>query len=137
MVLPRWRREIEAEVIVPATRDIFCCGLYTGLRVREAFSLRWDRVHLSRRLLRIEEAKTGEPLVLPMGQLFVGVVPHNDRFDRSISQGVGARGNLRDQHGINRVLVPSDSEELEAGVSDPVNVPATRPQRAYSFGSGG
>ena len=51
-VLPRWRRGIEAEVIVPATRDIFWCGLYTGLRVSEVFGLSWDRVSLSRRLLR-------------------------------------------------------------------------------------
>ena len=48
-VLPRWRRGIESEVIVPATRDIFWCGLYTGLRVSEVFGLRWDRVSLSRR----------------------------------------------------------------------------------------
>ena len=47
-VLPRWRREIEAEVIVPATRDIFWCGLYTGMRVGEVFGLRWDRVNLPR-----------------------------------------------------------------------------------------
>ena len=65
-VLPRWRRAIEAEVIVPATRDIFWCGLYTGLRVGEVFGLRWDRVNLSRRLLRIDETKTGAPLVLPV-----------------------------------------------------------------------
>ena len=65
-VLPRWRRGIEAEVIVPATRDIFWCGLYTGLRVSEVFGLSWDRVSLSRRLLRIEETKTGKPLLLPV-----------------------------------------------------------------------
>ena len=65
-VLPRWRRGIEAEVIVPATRDIFWCGLYTGLRLGEVFGLRWNRVNLSRRLLRIDETKTGKPLVLPV-----------------------------------------------------------------------
>ena len=67
-VLPRWRRGIEAEVIVPATRDIFWCGLYTGMRVGEVFGLRWNRVNLPRRILRIEETKTGEPLVLPITQ---------------------------------------------------------------------
>ena len=65
-VLPRWRRGIEAEVIVQATRDIFWCGLYTGMRVGEVFGLRWDRVDLERRILRIEETKTGEPLELPI-----------------------------------------------------------------------
>ena len=65
-VLPRWRRGIEAEVVVPATRDIFWCGLYTGLRVSEVLGLHWDRVSLSRRLLRIDETKTGKPLLLPV-----------------------------------------------------------------------
>ena len=65
-VLPRWRRGIEAEVSVPATRDIFWLGVYTGMRVSEVFGLRWDRVNLARRILRIEETKTGEPLELPI-----------------------------------------------------------------------
>ena len=73
-VLPRWRRGIEAEVIVPATRDIFWCGLYTGLRVGEVFGLRWDRVNLSRRLLRIEETKTGKPLLLPITRQLADVL---------------------------------------------------------------
>ena len=73
-VPPRWRRGIEAEVIVPATRDIFWCGLYTGLRVGEVFGLRWDRVNLSRRLLRIDETKTGKPLVLPMSRQLADVL---------------------------------------------------------------
>ncbi len=31
-VLPRWWAAIEAEVIVPATRDIFWFRMYTGMR---------------------------------------------------------------------------------------------------------
>ena len=73
-VLPRWRRGIEAEVIVPATRDIFWCGVYTGLRVGEVFGLSWDRVSLSRRLLRIEETKTGKPLLLPVTRQLAAVL---------------------------------------------------------------
>ena len=73
-VLPRWRRGIEAEVIVPATRDIFWCGLYTGLRVSEVFGLRWDRVSLSRRLLRVDETKTGKPLLLPVTRQLAAVL---------------------------------------------------------------
>ncbi len=73
-VLPRWRRGIEAEVIVPATRDIFWCGIYTGLRVGEVFGLSWDRVSLSRRLLRIEETKTGKPLLLPVTRQLAAVL---------------------------------------------------------------
>ncbi len=82
-VLPRWRRGIEAEVIVPATRDIFWCGLYTGLRLGEVFGLRWNRVSLSRRLLRIDETKTGKPLVLPVTRQLADV------FERRRADGPG------------------------------------------------
>ena len=65
-VLPRWWAAIEAEVIVPATRDIFWFGMYTGMRRGEIMELCWDRVDLERRILRVEETKTGEPLELPI-----------------------------------------------------------------------
>ena len=65
-VLPRWRAGIEAEVTVPATRDIFWFGLYTGMRRGEIVALSWDRVDLERCILRVEETKTGEPLELPI-----------------------------------------------------------------------
>ena len=63
-VLPRWRAGIEAIVLNPAIRDIFLIGLYTGMRRGEVLSLRWERVDLERRILRVEETKTGEPLEL-------------------------------------------------------------------------
>ena len=92
-VLPRWRRGIESEVIVPATRDIFWCGLYTGLRVSEVFGLRWDRVSLSRRLLRIEETKTGKPLLLPVTRQLAEVLERRraDCLDGAARDGAGAR----------------------------------------------
>ena len=65
-VLPRWRAGIEAVVTVPATRDIFWFGMYSGMRRGEIIGLRWDRVHREQRILRVEETKTGEPLELPV-----------------------------------------------------------------------
>ena len=65
-VLPRWRVGIEAVALKPAIRDIFLTGLYTGMRMGEVVSLRWERVDLERRILRVEETKTGEPLELPV-----------------------------------------------------------------------
>jgi len=65
-VLPRWRAGIEAAALEPAIRDIFLTGLYTGMRMGEVVSLRWERVDLERRILRVEETKTGEPLELPV-----------------------------------------------------------------------
>ena len=65
-VLPRWRAGIEAEVVVPATRDVFWFAFYTGMRRGEILTLAWERVDLGRRVLRIEETKTGAPLELPI-----------------------------------------------------------------------
>ncbi len=65
-VLPRWRAGIEAVELEPAIRDIFLIGLYTGMRMGEVVSLRWERLDLERHILRVEETKTGEPLELPI-----------------------------------------------------------------------
>ena len=65
-VLPRWRSGIDAVDLAPAIRDIFLIGLYTGMRMGEVVSLRWERLDLERRILRVEETKTGEPLELPI-----------------------------------------------------------------------
>ena len=55
-------------------RDIFRAGLYTGMRLGENKSLRWERVDLDRRILRVDETKTGEVLELPvtrqLGEIF-------------------------------------------------------------------
>ena len=73
-VLPRWRAAIEAEVAVPATRDIFWFGMYTGMRRGEVVALRWERVDLARRILRIEETKTGQPLELPVTRQLAAIL---------------------------------------------------------------
>ena len=65
-VLPRWRAGIEALDLDPAVRDILVIGFYTGMRRGEICSLRWERIDLSQRILRIDETKTGEPLELPI-----------------------------------------------------------------------
>ena len=65
-VLPRWRAGVEALDLDPAVRDILLIGFYTGMRRGEICSLRWERIDLNRRILRVDETKTGEPLELPI-----------------------------------------------------------------------
>ena len=65
-VLPRWRAGVDSVDLDPAIRDIFLIGLYTGMRMGEVVSLRWERLDLERHILRVEETKTGEPLELPI-----------------------------------------------------------------------
>ena len=82
-VLPRWRTGIEAADLEPAIRDIFLVGFYTGMRRGEILSLRWERVDLDRRILRVEETKTGEPLELPVTRQLASV------FERRLADGNG------------------------------------------------
>ena len=85
-VLPRWCAAIEAEVIVPATRDIFWFGMYTGMRRGEIMELCWDRVDRERWILRVEETKTGEPLELPITRQLAALL---ERRGRDASAGNG------------------------------------------------
>ncbi len=73
-VLPRWRAGVEAAGLPPAHRDIFTIGAYTGMRLGEVVSLRWERIDLDRDILRVEETKTGEPLELPLTRQLAAVL---------------------------------------------------------------
>ena len=88
-VLPCWRAGIEAVVVNPALRDIFLIGLYTGMRRGEVVSLRWERVDLERRILRVEETKTGVPLELPVTRQLAAIFERlrSDRGDQAAPSG--------------------------------------------------
>ena len=73
-VLPRWRAGVEAVGLPTDQRDIFTIGAYTGMRLGEVVSLRWERIDLGRRILRVEETKTGEPLELPLTRQLAAVL---------------------------------------------------------------
>ena len=73
-VLPRWRAGAEAVGLPPDHRDIFTIGVYTGMRLGEVLSLRWERIDLQHRILRVEETKTGEPLELPLTRQLAAVL---------------------------------------------------------------
>ena len=56
-----------------AIRDILLIGIYTGMRRGEIVSLRREQVDMERRILRVEEIKTGEPLELPITRQFSAI----------------------------------------------------------------
>ena len=64
-VLPAWAHGIERAVHRPETRDLFRAGLYTGMRLDEVRSLRWEHVDFLERTVCVDRTKTGEPLMLP------------------------------------------------------------------------
>ncbi len=89
-VLPCWRAGIEAEVVLPLTRDIFWFGLYTGMRRGEILPLRWERVDMAARLFRVEETKTGEPLELPMTRQLAAIFERRRAECRELPDHLGA-----------------------------------------------
>ena len=72
-VLPRWRTGIEAVRMPAVARDVLWVGVYTGMRLGEITSLRWERVDLKRRVLRVDETKSGEVLELPITRQLAGI----------------------------------------------------------------
>ena len=80
-VLPRWRAAVDAVGLGPDHRDIFLIGVYTGMRLGEIVSLRWEQIDLERRILRVEETKTGEPLKLPLTRQLAAI------FERRLDGG--------------------------------------------------
>ncbi len=83
-VLPRWCAGIEAVPMPEPVRDILWIGVYTGMRLGEVKSLRWERVDLEKRILRVEETKTGEVLELPITDQLEAV------FSRRLAEAEGS-----------------------------------------------
>ena len=106
-VLPCWRAGIEAEVVLPLTRDIIWFGMYTGMRRGEILPLRWERVDMAGRLFRVEETKTGEPLELPMTRQLAAV------FERRRAELGEFADELRDWVFPSPLSVSGHAEELQ------------------------
>ena len=87
-VLPRWRAGIDAAEMSEAHRDILWIGVYTGMRLGEVTSLRWERVDLTRLIIRVDETKTGETLELPVTRQLAAI------FERRLEQFEASRAPL-------------------------------------------
>ncbi len=87
-VLPRWRAGVESVGLSTDHQDIFTIGVYPGMRLGEVVSLRWERIDLDRRILRVDETKTGEPLELPLTRQLTAVLERR----REESGGAGEEG---------------------------------------------
>ena len=86
-VLPCWRAGIEAEVPTPAARDALWFGLYTGMRIGEVLTLRWERVDMAKRLFRVDETKTGVPLELPVTRQLAAILERRRAAGGGASEG--------------------------------------------------
>ena len=95
-VLPAWAHGIERAVRRPELRDVFWFGMYTGMRLGEVLGLRWERVDSGTGALRVDDTKTGEPLVLPVTRQLHAVLVR--RWD--------ARGSGQGEAGEPAVFAP-------------------------------
>lgn len=55
-------------------RDIIVFALHTGLRQNELLSLQWSRVDLSRKIIIIQESKSGKPRTIPLNQIALNIL---------------------------------------------------------------
>ena len=106
-VLPRWRAGIEAEASNPVMRDALWFGLYTGMRLREVLTLRWERVDMTVLTFRVEETKTGVPLELPITRQLASILERRQADSESLPDRTrdwvfpspaGTSGHVEDPH---------------------------------------
>ena len=106
-VLPCWRAGIEAEASNPVMRDALWFGLYTGMRLREVLTLRWERVDMSALTFQVEETKTGVPLELPITRQLASILERRQAESESLPartrdwvfpSPAGTSGHVEDPH---------------------------------------
>lgn len=93
--------------MAPIFRDLFLFGFYTGMRKGEVLALRWERVDLAERILRVEETKTGNPLELPVTRQLAAILERRWSARECAPEGircwvfpsaVSVSGHLEDLH---------------------------------------
>ena len=106
-VLPCWRAGIEAEASNPVMRDALWFGLYTGMRLGEVLTLRWERVDMKALTFRVEETKTGVPLELPITRQLASILERRQAESESLPahtqdwvfpSPAGTSGHVEDPH---------------------------------------
>ena len=106
-VLPCWRAGIEGEVNNKVIHDARWFGLYIGMRRDEVLALRWERVDMDAITFRVEEAKTGVPLELPITNQLAAILQRRRAAAVDLPEGVrewvfpsprSATGHVQDPH---------------------------------------
>ncbi len=80
----RWLTEDEEKRLLENSpqwlRDIIVFDLNTGLRQGELLSLEWSRVDLSRKIIIIQESKSGKPRTIPLNQIAIDILMEKTRI---------------------------------------------------------
>ncbi len=80
----RWLTEDEEKRLLENSphwlRDIIIFDLHTGLRQDELLSLQWNRVNLLRRVIIIQETKSGKPRTIPLNQVAFDILTEKSKI---------------------------------------------------------
>jgi integrase len=83
-----WRQAVENARIYgnfqSMASDYLLFILFSGLRRREAASLRWEQVDLNHKTVRIFDTKNGKPLTLPLSKPLIEVLLSRKLFGESV-----------------------------------------------------
>jgi len=86
-------------------RIIYYLGIYTGQRLKDCVLLRWNRIHLSRRVIEVKQFKTGKEVSLPIAPQLYELLLEAQAYKKDDSDyvcpKVAKRYNHHNQHGKN------------------------------------
>ncbi len=88
------------ELQSPITRDYLKLVLFTGMRRREAASLRWDQIDIKRRIIRLDsvDTKNGKPIDIPMSDYMLELIGNRNKGNTTdfVFPGTGRSGHIEE-----------------------------------------
>ncbi len=94
--LPRFFAALET-LRYPVTRDLFLMCLFTGARLGNVRSMRWDQVDLVLRIWRIPKTKNGTSQILPLTTEAVSILQNRKRHNKTpwVFANLGGNGHIK------------------------------------------